>query len=207
MIVGIDSSNNKSLVCVVFGSNENIHNTYISLCNLFKKYDWEPPLHWKKLSSKIKKSLASPTADILNKSELKIWIFRTVKPMGEKTKEYYLRRVPNKIAYSLELLVASSAGVLQIQADKDFEITKTRGTRDFLKYLVRQLACRIYGSYIPILESSGSVSADVKIKDLTLKIIATDVLSENSKAVQIADIILGIYKVNKKNLRFREIAV
>ena len=164
-------------------------------------------MHWKALSSGVKKQLVPEICEILSKSELKAWIFEANKPMGEEAKQYYLRRVPNKIAYSIEPLVANAAGVLQIQADKDFEITKTRGTRDFLKHLVAQLACRIYGSYIPVFETKGSITADIKSRDSTLRITATEVLSKNSKAVQIADILLGVYKFDKKKLRFREVVV
>lgn len=207
MIIGIDSSNNKSLICVIFGSNENIHNTYVLLCSVFKKCDWKPPLHWKALSPRAKKQLAPEISEILSKSELKVWIFKASKPMGEEAKQYYLRRVPNKIAYSIEPLVTNAAGVLQIQADKDFEITKTRGTKEFLRQLVAQLAFRIYGSNIPVFETSNNITADVKTREANLRITAAKVESGNSKAVQMADIILGVYKLSKKKLRLREVDV
>jgi hypothetical protein len=103
--------------------------------------------------------------------------------------------------------VTNAAGVLQIQADKDFEITRSRGTKDFLKQLVTQLAFRIYGSYVPVFETRNNIHADVKAKEAGLRITAAEVTSKNSKAVQIADVLLGIYKIDKKKLAFRLVTI
>ncbi|MFH0986501.1 MAG: hypothetical protein V1911_00460 [Candidatus Micrarchaeota archaeon] len=207
MIIGIDSSNNKQLICVVFGSNENIYKTYMKLCDLFKQKDWNPPLHWKKMASSVKKALIKPASELINESDLKIWIFETNKPMEVEAKDYYLRKVPNKVAFALEPLIRSTKGVLQIQADKDFEISKTRGTHDFLKYFVSQVSFRLYGSPVKIMESRGDINVCVKTDEFDLRIRAVPMPSGESKAVQLADVILGVYNIDKRKINFRRIKI
>lgn len=201
MIVGIDSSGNKSLVCVVFGSNENIHDTYKGLCGTFRREGWFPPLHWGKMASRSRRALVKPVSEVINKSDLKAWVFETKKPRGTGNKDYYLRTVPNFLAYRLEPMIRKEEGVLQIQADKDFEIKNTEGTTDFLRHLLIQLGTRLHGSSVAVLKSGKDQLMTLKSNEKRLDIVASSVRSENSKAVQIADVVLGIYCADRTNLK------
>ena len=201
MIIGIDTSKDKRLIAVVFGSNENIFKTYKLLEKEFKKLNWEPPLHWKKIKKESKKKILNNVSKTINSSSLKIWVFECKKPRQETRKKYYLKLCPNSIAYSFEPLIKNCKGILQIQADKDFGIKKSNGTQEFLENLVLQTAFRQIGSTPKIFKRKNFLRTELKKGKDKLEIIANPVSSETSKAVQIADLTLGVYNFNKKKLK------
>lgn len=197
MIIGMDTAENKKYSCVVFGSNENIYNLYLQFEKEFTKVDWRPPFHWQKMALKSRKIIYENIIKQLPHSPVKFWIFDHRKPINVSKKEYYVRFIPNKISSKLEPFLSKSAGLIQIQADKDYEIKGLGGsTFIFLENLVTQLTFRLCGSPVRVFRTQNEVSAIIRTPKGLLNFRANAVSSFNSKAVQIADTVLGMYKLN-----------
>lgn len=202
MIIGIDTSHSKKYSGLVFGSNEAVFEFYKESSNIFQKLGLVPPLHWQILSSNSRKTVFNNLFPKLSQTKLKFWIFEHSKPMEIKRKEFYLKQIPSRMAYSLEPLLSNAQGLVQIQADKDFEVKNVQSSNlIFLENLVKQLSFRIYGSEVRVFRTNKEVYSVFKNKGNELKFLGFSVDSKTSKAVQIADIILGMFNFDANRMR------
>lgn len=91
--------------------------------------------------------------------------------------------------------------LVQVQADKDYEVKGVdNGTFVFLENLVTQLAFRLHGAPVKITRSKHEITGRIKTANGLLLFVANTVESSHSKAVQIADVVLGLFKLTPKEI-------
>ncbi len=202
MLVGIDSSMGKRFSCFVFGSFKEVNLFYENVFTFIKKdCGWSGSLHWRKMSRRTRNCILKKFLREMHKTQLKFFIFEHKKPKGVSRRDYFLKTVPNEVSHVLEPLFKATSGVVLIECDEDFEVKGVHNSSTlFLNRLVKSISYKIVGKKVAVFISKGRVYADIKHDSKKLHVRASIVKSRNSKAVQIADLVLGIFNQDKKKL-------
>lgn len=197
-IIAIDSSYGKNYSCTVFGYENEIQNLHdeFSLAMYGKK---GRILHYSKTSNKIKKNAQRKIFQALQNTKVQFYIFEHKKPQQEERKNYYLTYIPNNITTCLHAKLMGRYGLIIVEADKDFEVTGVQnGTEKFVENFMFQLCFKLIGKPVKIRRESHELHSTVKFpNENKLNFIGRLSNRYNSKAIQLADIVLG-YKLNNK---------
>ena len=197
-IIAIDASRAASYSCTAFGYNNDINALHDEISKaMFGKKDCM--LHWVKTSKRIKKKAQKKVFDVVKKSKVQFYIFEHKKPLGEKKKNYYLTYIPNYISSYTHTKLLGKYGRVVVESDRDFEVKGIKDTTlNLVHNLLTQLCFKLVGKPVSIRRQRDELRATVKFPNQNrLEFIGRVNKSENSKAIQLADIVLG-YKLNTK---------
>jgi hypothetical protein len=210
-VVGIDTADNKSFSCIVFGFENDINLAYRDMDSMLVGCGEKGPFHWKSMSKNTKKRVTNRLCDIVKSSNLKVTVFHHKKPEKISEKEFYLKIVPNEMAANLETLLKNKYGFASVECDDDFFIKGYGAERTviFLSALLQRLTYRLGGEMVKIRKAKNAFMATIKqYPDKILHLRAAPTSRKDSKAVQIADLLLGLYRHNPQELEnkifFRE---
>lgn len=194
--IGVDSAENKKLSGFVLGFDAEVNKIYNALDKIFVNCGQKGVFHWKSLSKKVKKCASEKLFNILKNSKLRFLIFEHKKPRGVSEKEFYLTIVPNEISAKLERQLKGKPFTIFLECDDDFFIKKVKdGTNKFIEELLKRLTFRLSGKMTKILRTREFLKADIKQHPSKLTTFyGKAMLREESKAIQIADLILGLYR-------------
>jgi hypothetical protein len=199
-IIGIDSSCATNYSCAVFGYEGDIALLHgrVSEAMFGRK---NCILHWKKTSKKIRQKAKLKVSEAVNDSKVRFYVFEHKKPQGEKKKEYYLTYIPNNISSFLHTKLIGKYGVVIVEADRDFEVKGIQDTTSqFLRNFLFQMCFKVVGKPASVRREGGEWKATVKFPNQNrLEFVGRIGNYPSSKAIQLADIVLG-YKLNEKGL-------
>ena len=208
-VIGIDTSDSKRRSCLVYGPKGNIdmcHNTVSSICESagVSKY-----IHWSRFPNKTKDKLKKPISEYLlqiqnDKSRyVRFYVFDHPKPADISEKEHYLSDVPLLHSKCLEDPLKGKHGRIYFECDDDFNVSKVpNGTDRYLDKLFQQLSFRIAGQIIPVRRENALYRATIKKHGKLLELYGRKVSSRESKAVQLADLSLGLAKFYPSGFKF-----
>jgi len=201
MIIGLDTSHNKTYSCLLFGFKNDINEVYNKISRVLAKHGRPGIIHWQKLSGKIRKAAKNEIYEIVNNSPLSFYIFEHDKPRDVPKNEYYLFTVPNFIASYMERRLRGKFGTVLIEADDDYTISNVKNsTLRFVENFIAQVCFRLIGKQIK-LRKDGKIRATVKHSNgNVLDFIGYETNRTLSNAVQLSDLILGYYFYDNKGL-------
>ncbi len=199
--IAIDASHAASYSCTAFGYNNNINALHDEISKaMFGKKDCI--LHWVKISKKIKKKAQKKVFNAVKKSKIHFYVFEHKKPLGEKKKNYYLTYIPNNISSYTHTKLLGKYGTVIVESDRDFEVKGIKDTTLKLVHnLLFQMCFKLVGKPVTIRKQRGELRATVKFPNQNrLEFIGRVNESANSKAIQLADVVLGYKLSTKKGL-------
>lgn len=202
MIIGIDTSHNKKFSCIVSGFKNHVDSLYAEVTKILTRYGRKGVIHWKVISDKVRRRAKNDIYSTINKTNVHFTIFEHQKPENVNRKEYYLVYVPNQISQFLENWLKRKFGTVEIVVDKDYEITGVKsGSEIFVRYLLRQLTTRLAGEPVTIRTDKRYRATLKEIEGGVLDFIAFVSSRNESKAIQLADLILGYYIYDKEGIK------
>ncbi len=212
MHIAIDKTQNKITGVVSGRYYFDIIPFYDGMQKIFKESNVNPPFHWSKISRKVKAKSGKKIVKLINESNLKLNCFYHEKPPSVSRKEYFHSLLPRKIAENLEPWLKNKDGNLTIDVDRDYDLDKYNKTENFIQSFITQLGFRLVGKYIKIRKGdSGSFVAELKQDNGGhLNIFGGVRQANQSKGIQIIDVVMGIIKeyekdIKKERLHFRKI--
>jgi len=212
MHIAIDSTQKKITGVVSGRFYFEIVPFYDEVTKVFKKHYVNPPFHWSKISRKVKNSCAAEIIRLIDESKLKINLFYHNKPSSTPEKEYFHGLLPRRIAEHMEPWLRCQGGTLTIDVDRDYDLNKYNKTENFVKNIITQIGFRLVGKYIKIRDVNKNLTAELKQDNGEhLKIFGRVCTSNDSKGIQIIDIIMGIINdfginvIDKNKLHIRKI--
>lgn len=195
-IIAVDTSLAVSYSCTAFGYEMEISQLHdeISTAMFGKKGCM---LHWAKTSKKIKKKAQKKVFDAIEKSKVQFYVFEHKRPAGEEKKSYYLTYIPNNISAFINTKLLGRYGTVVVESDRDFEVKGIQDTTlKFVHNFLSQMCFKLVGKPVTIRRQEDELRATVKFPNQNrLEFIGRVNESANSKAIQLADIVLG-YKLN-----------
>ncbi|MFH0986882.1 MAG: hypothetical protein V1911_02410 [Candidatus Micrarchaeota archaeon] len=205
MIIGIDSSFDKTFTGIAVGLKVNVAKLYSEISKIALKRGIKN-IHWRKMSLKERKFFDSSFCPLLADSNVSFWIIKHKRPDFTGKKEYYLDAVPSEIAYMLERSLRRRYGSALIECDDDYNVKGIENsTKVFLRKLFKQLGFRLTGRPVGLFERGGAVKTIVPRfidgieRNLELEAKTADY--RDSGAVQLADLALGLYNFDQKKYR------
>lgn len=209
MLIAIDSAKKMRYSGVVSGYQTEVEEFYSELKKIFKSHGIRDPLHWSKISNKNKDVCKNDIISLVNNSKINFNIFFHPKPKDVTRKEYYICHVPNSISENLEHWLRNKGGRVKIVVDNDYNFQSGK-TEDFINNFLKQITFRLVGKQVKIRKEKG-FRATIKFtnsKILDFYAIKSDI--NNSKEIQLIDIILGCYLTydkcfDEKRIFFRKI--
>lgn len=200
MTIGIDTSHNKRYSCVVSGFKSDIDKFYTDVTKILSKAGRKGIIHWKVISDKVRRRAKDEIYKLINESKVHFTIFEHKKPENVSRKEYYLVYAPNLISSYLEKWLVKKFGTVEIMIDKDYEVKGMKGTEVFIRNFLQQLSSRLSG--IPVtIRRDKRFRTTVKQYDGSMIDFVASVSDRNeSKAIQLADLILGYYLYDKEGI-------
>jgi len=200
--LAIDTSENKTFSCVVFGFQNEIDSLYREMSKIFEKCGRRGALHWRKMTKDIRNRSKAPLAEAFKKYNVKLFVFEHPRLRNVPKKKFYTVDIPNKIAYCLEQHFRGKTGFVRMECDDDYfvEGLGERGTERFLENFLRQITFRLTGENITIRKVKNTYRATIKQNGDILEFLALPMQSGNSRGIQIADIVLGLFKHYREGL-------
>lgn len=200
--LAIDTSENKTFSCVVLGFQNEIDSLYREMSGIFEKYGRRGTLHWRKMTRDIRNPSKAPIVEALKKYNARLFVFEHPRLRNVPKKKFYTVDIPNKIAYHLEQHLRGKRGFVRIECDDDYfvEGLGERGTERFLENFLRQITFRLTGQNITIRKVKSTYRATIKQDGDILEFLALPAQSGNSRGIQIADIVLGLFKYYREGL-------
>lgn len=190
MFLAIDSAENMRYTGVISGSFQEVCAVYDKFVLIFRKHGVNPPFHWRKLSRKVKESCMKDVVNAINTSKLKINIFEHKRlPRLDRNILFY-EILPQHIALRLSPWVRALKGSLNIEVDDDYRLKNTE-TKRFVKALVEDFCYVLMGIRIDSRVQNSTIKATIKQKIGILNLYGHVTKANDSKAVQIIDLILG----------------
>jgi len=193
MYIAIDSAENMIYTGVISGSSSDIYNVYNKFTTTFKKSGVNPPFHWRKISRKVKNSCMGEIVQAINNSRLVINIFKHERAPKMERKIVFYELLPYHISLRISPWVKELAGKMEIEVDDDYRLSKSDNTKKFLKALIESLCFILTGTQIYSRKERNTIKATIRQKKGILNFYGNVVKSNNSKGVQIMDLILGYH--------------
>lgn len=194
MIIGIDSAENMTYTGIISGSLADIYSIYERFAGIFQKRGVNPPFHWRKISRKVKDSSMKVIIEAINSSRLKINVFEHKRLPNAERKVVFYELLPQHICLRLLPWTKELTGNLTIEVDDDYRIKgKFNITKAFAKSLVENMCFQLIGMRVDSRDESDTIKATIKLKKGILNIYGKVMRSDNSKAIQMVDIILGYF--------------
>lgn len=197
-IIAIDTSYACRYSCTVFGYEREINELHEQISRaMYGKSDCL--LHWAKTSKKIKQKAKRKVFNSVKNSRVQFYVFEHKRPQGEKKKNYFLTYVPNNISSYIHTKLMGRYGVIIVEADRDFEIKGIPNTTlNFIRNFLFQICFKLVGKAVTIRKDGQELKATIKFPNKNkIEFIGRTNTNSNSKAIQLADIVLG-YKLNTK---------
>lgn len=197
-IIAIDSSFGGDYSCTLFGYESDIHELHdeISTAMFGKK---GCILHYAKISKKIKQNAQRKIFHAIQNTKVQFYIFEHKKPQGEERKNYFMIYVPNNITSFIHTKLIGRYGQIIVETDKDFEVKGVNnGTAKFIENFLQQMCYKLIGKPVVVRRDGNEFHALVKFPNQNrLDFFGRINNSNNSKPIQLADIVLG-YRLNNK---------
>lgn len=193
LTISIDASGFCKRTCFVFGQDWEINKLYNSMEAALRKIGYSGPLHWKKISKRKKQKIKNDLRRLVKESTIKFFIFKHKRPRERKKKEFYMKFIPNRIAYFFERELVGKTGNLFVTSDRDFDKIKGNGTELFLRSFMKSLGSRIGNTEITVKKRKNLVARVYYHGGSYLQIIGKKD-GEHHHGVCIADLILGLTK-------------
>jgi len=195
MFIAIDSAKGMCYTGVISGFMSELNRIYDEAKKIFSECGVKDPLHWNKISRKVKEKCKKDIIELLNESMVNFNVFIHIKPKKALRKDYYIYQVPNAISEHLEHWFRYKRGSVEILVDNDYNFGSSC-TNDFIENLLRQITFRLIGRMTAI-RKENKLKATVKFPNgniLDFYASTTDI--KRSKEIQIVDIFLGYYIEN-----------
>ncbi len=202
LTLAIDTSENKTYSCVVLGFQNEIDSLYREMSRVFEKYGRRGTLHWRKMTRSVRNPSKAPVAEVIGKHKVKLFVFEHPRQRDVSKKKFYTVGVPNRIAYHLERHLRGKTGFVKIECDDDYFVggLGEKGTERFLENFLRQITFRLAGGNVTIRKTKNAYRATIKQDCGIMEFLALPVQSGNSRGVQIADIVLGLFGYYREGL-------
>jgi len=191
---GVDTADNLLFSCFVSGSKTEIDKTYSAMDKILVAKNQRGAFHWKSYTSKVRKTVATDLLKVCKGHTLRYLIFEHRKPQYVQSKKYYLRDVVNNIGGVLERQIKNKPIDITFVLDDDFHIPTVRdGTHEFARCLLQNLSYRLTGTLVAV-RGRRSLICELKLMEKQSKFVAFKSSRGSSKEIQIADVILGLYR-------------
>lgn len=200
MYIAIDSSNQLLYTGIISGMEKDIDVLYGEFEKAFSKNSVAGKYHWSKLSRKTRDKLKKPLIQALkNASKVTLNIVQHRKPQKSGKKDWYVYRLPAKIAQRLERRLEKTGGHVDIIVDDDYNVVRGGdGTKNFIESLLRQLGVRLTGKEVTVRKESGVLKATIKHASGQILNIFGSVANKGTKGLHLVDVYLGLYLSDKK---------
>jgi hypothetical protein len=200
--IAIDTSQNKRYTGIVSGLQTDIDDIHSKISKELSKHGRTGIIHWRKLTVRIRKSARIKIYKLMNDSRLQFHIFEHKKPRNISSKEFYLDTVPSRISASFDHWLRFRVGYAIIEVDNDYTVSKVmNSSREFIKTFMSRLSNRIAGAHVKIRDGDKLRATVKNLRGSTLNIIGDVTTAQESKGVQLADLILGYYFFNKQGIK------
>jgi len=198
MYVIIDSSTQLVYTGVISGYPSDVDALYDDFERIFRENNVAHKFHWSKLSRKTRSKMKKPLIKALKKAKkVKFNVFQHRKPNNIEKKEWYLRRIPTKVAQRLEGWLEGKGGKIELIVDDDYNVVKGgQGTKNFIEALIRQTSWRLINKDVKI-RKEEKIKATIKQTNGNILSIHASVANKESKWIGITDVYLGIYASEK----------
>jgi hypothetical protein len=197
MYIAIDSAENMIYTGVISGSLSEIWGVYNNFIEIFKKRGVNPPFHWRKISRRVKDSCMNEIVQAINNSKLVINVFKHERAPKMERKIMFYELLPQHISFRISPWVKELAGKMEIEVDDDYRLSKADNTKKFLKALIENMCFILTGTQIYSRKEDDTIKATIKQKNGILNFYGNVVRSNDSKGVQIMDLILGYFIQSK----------
>ncbi len=197
-IIAIDTSHGKDYSCTAFGFENGIVELHEEFSNAMYGRKGQI-LHYSKTSSKIRQKAQRKIFGAIQNTSVQFYIFEHKKPQGEERKNYYLTYIPNNITAFISTRLIGKYGIVIVEAGRDFEVSGVKdGTTKFIRNFLFQMCFKLAGKPVTI-RHGDEMRATVKFPNQNrLSFIGRQNTHYNSKAIQLADVVLG-YWLNSRH--------
>lgn len=201
LVITIDTSHNKRYSCVVSGKMRDLNELYKSIDNILIKLNQKGPFHWRRMRRKVRISAKKGIYELINNSKLHFNIFEHKFPGKISSKEFYLKHIPNLISKSLDKWLERKGGTVLLRVDKDYTVKGIeKSTERFTENLIRRLCERLVGP-VSIRRNKDILATIKQINGNILNFIGSVSSKEESKGIQIADLVLGYYLYDRVGIK------
>jgi hypothetical protein len=203
MNIGIDTSNNKEYSVVLFGFKSEVDALHGEISKILAGHGKTGAIHWRTISKKARDASRKSIYEAANNRRVYYNIARHRKPRDTSAKDYYLKYVPNALSGSVERILRGKYGHVAIEVDNDYEVKRIdNGTMVFTEAFLSRLCFRLVGEMVKVRKDNGrGFLATIKHPDGNiLNFSAAPSSRQQSKAIQLADLVLGYYLYEKEGL-------
>jgi len=201
LAIAIDTSHNKRYSCVVSGKMKDIDTLYKSIDTILVKLNQKGPFHWREIRRNVRISAKKGVYELINNSSLHFNIFEHKFPGKISSKEFYLKHIPDIISKSLDKWLEGKGGSVLLHVDRDYVVRGIRNsTKRFTENLIRRLCERLVGP-VSIRRNKDILATIRQINGNILNFIGSVSSRDESKGIQIADLVLGYYLYGKNGIK------
>ncbi len=209
IVIGIDTSRNKEYSMVLFGYKTHVDELYNDVSKILARYGKRGTIHWKTLSVKIRNSAKKAIYKAIKSKKVYFNIAQHKRPQNVDAKYYYLQYVPNVLSGFVEKASQGKRGSVVIEVDDDYAVKRVRNsTLVFTENFLSRLCFRLVGKMVKIRKTNDGAGflATVKHPNGNVLNFSTVLSTKNkTKAVQLADLVLGYYLYYRGELRGKRI--
>lgn len=198
MIIGIDSAHKMCFTGVVSGSESDIFQLYSDIEKVMRDEGINPPFHWSSIKSSRRKSVIAALTEKIKFSKINFTVLIHKDKSSIPRMELIHEIIPKVIAESLWKWVSTINGKVIFEVNSDFDVGKTKTKHFVHKTLSYLMSFLTTDELVKIRDKNGVFVSEFNQKHGKVLLVGYTSSSQNSKVIQIADLLLGCFIYDAK---------